>query len=334
MNKNEVLNAIEELSRTDQISKEELMNAYSTAKGISANGSTGMETIELQEDAKHFNVSDVLYYIGGAIVFIGVAVMIGGSWGNLSDVARISVTLGLGIVFYIIGALLSNAVKFGGVSTAFFLTAGLTIPVGIFVLLDTIGIQTYTAQSNVIVSLILVICFLASHFAFKKSVLTVFTILYSTWLFMSATNMLFDVGQLGWEFYAYRVLAIGLSYIAIGYAFSLNKQLKNLRGWLYSFGSLLFLGAAIALPGVFWEIIYPGLIFGIIMLSIKMKAKAFLVWGSLFLMGYIGKITATHFSTGLGWPVSLMIAGLALVGIGYYAFYLNKKYLSKTSEEN
>lgn len=331
MNKNEVLSAVGELSRTDQISKEELLNAFSAAKGISADGSTGMEIIEQQEDAKHFNVSDVLYYIGGAVVFVGIAVMIGGSWDKLSDIARISVTLGLGLVFYIIGALLSNAARFGGISSAFFLTSGLAMPVGLFVLLDALNIQTYTAQSNVIISLIMIVAFLSSYFAFRKSVLTVFTILYSTWFFMSATNMLFDAGSLGWEYYVYRILAVGLSYIAIGYAFSLNKQLKMLRGWLYSFGSLLFLGAAIALPGTFWEIIYPGLIFGIIMLSIKMKAKAFLVWGSLFLMGYIGKITATHFSSGLGWPVSLMIAGLALVAIGYYAFYLNKKYLSKTT---
>jgi len=332
MDKNEVLAAISELTQSEQITKEELLNAYVSAKGISANGATGMEVIQEQEDAKHFNVSDILYYIGGAIVFIGIAVLIGGSWDKLSDLAKVLVTLGLGLLFYIIGVILSNVNKFCGVSTAFFLTSALAMPVGLFVLLNVFNIETFTAQSNMMVSLTLLLIFLASHFAFRKTVLTVFSIIFGTWLFMSATNMLFNAGDLEWKYYVYRVMAVGLSYIALGYAFSQSKQLKVLRGWMYSFGSLLFLGAAIALPGAVWEIIYPGLIFGIIMLSIKMKAKAFLVWGSLFLMGYILKITTEHFSSGLGWPVSLMIAGLCLVGIGYYAFYINKKYLAKYTE--
>ena len=36
-----------------------------------------------------------------------------------------------------------------------------------------------------------------------------------------------------------------------------------------------------------------------------------------------------RFSSGLGWPAALMFAGLCLIGIGYLAFYLNRKYLSK-----
>ena len=67
---------------------------------------------------------------------------------------------------------------------------------------------------------------------------------------------------------------------------------------------------------------------GIIFLSIYVKNKAFLVFGSMFLMGYILKITSEYFAQSLGWPLALVIAGLALIATGYFSFYLNKKYLA------
>ena len=39
------------------------------------------------------------------------------------------------------------------------------------------------------------------------------------------------------------------------------------------------------------------------------------------------KITFEYFTEGLGWPLSLVLVGFALMGIGYMAFYLNKKYM-------
>jgi hypothetical protein len=45
------------------------------------------------------------------------------------------------------------------------------------------------------------------------------------------------------------------------------------------------------------------------------------------LIFYILKLTGEYFTSGLGWPLSLVLAGLAIIGIGYYAVKLNKKYL-------
>jgi len=124
-----------------------------------------------------------------------------------------------------------------------------------------------------------------------------------------------------------------LSYLFFGYYFSSTKQ-KDLSGVLYGFGNLFFLGAALALGGwkpsqnIFWEMIFPGLVFAVLLLSVHLKSKPFLTFGTIFLMAYILKITGEYFSGTLGWPVSLMICGIALIGIGYYAFSLNKKYLS------
>ncbi|MGH2611719.1 MAG: hypothetical protein ACRDFB_01560, partial [Rhabdochlamydiaceae bacterium] len=135
------------------------------------------------------------------------------------------------------------------------------------------------------------------------------------------------------DFYEYRVLFVGLSYLFLGYYLSSTLQ-RDLAGALYGFGSLFFLGAALSLGGfkpsqnIFWELIFPGLVFVILYLSVHLKSKAFLTFGTLFVMIYILKITGEYFSGTLGWPISLMFCGVALIGVGYYAFSLNKKYLS------
>jgi hypothetical protein len=119
----------------------------------------------------------------------------------------------------------------------------------------------------------------------------------------------------------------------MGYSFSKNER-APLSGFLYSFGILGVLGAALILgewtpnQNVFWELIYPILVFGALFLSIHIKSKAFLIWGTIFLMAYILKITAEYFSTGLGWPLALVIAGLAMIGVGYMSISIKNKYLT------
>jgi hypothetical protein len=108
---------------------------------------------------------------------------------------------------------------------------------------------------------------------------------------------------------------------------------KVLSGALYGFGIIAFLGAALGLGGwapdanAFWEVGFAGLVFGTIFMSVYLKSKVLLTFGSIFLMGYIIKITGEYFSNSLGWPTALILAGLALIGVGYYTVRLNKKYL-------
>ena len=126
----------------------------------------------------------------------------------------------------------------------------------------------------------------------------------------------------------------GLSYLFLGYSFA-DSEKKSLSPWLYGFGVVAFLTAALCLGGyspkqnVFWELIFPGLAFGVIFLSVYLRVKSFLVFGSMYLMMYIMKITQEYFTSGFGWALSLIVVGFAVMGIGYFAFYLNKKYISQ-----
>ena len=82
----------------------------------------------------------------------------------------------------------------------------------------------------------------------------------------------------------------------------------------------------VATQNVFWELIFPGLALATLFVSVPLKAKSFLTFGALFLMSYILKITAEYFTSGLGWPLALVLAGLMLIAVGYLYVFIKKKY--------
>jgi hypothetical protein len=207
-------------------------------------------------------------------------------------------------------------------------------PIGIGVIFYLAGFDTGSAGVQSLISLILFLAYLASYHVFKKDIFIFFSIIFGTWLFFAFTNMLVAGYYQSEKLYEYRILITGLSYLLLGYYFS-EQNKSGLKSFLYGFGVLGFLGAALALGGwhpaqnVFWEAIFPFLVFGVLFLSVYLKSNSFLVFGSLFLMGYILKLTSEYFSQSLGWPLALVIAGFFLIAIGYGSFYLKRKYISE-----
>src|SRR5436189_2163196 len=55
---------------------------------------------------RKFNLANVMYYIGGGIVAIGIAVLIGQNWHALNSYTRILATFGVAIAAYIVAIIL------------------------------------------------------------------------------------------------------------------------------------------------------------------------------------------------------------------------------------
>ncbi|HRH93630.1 MAG TPA: DUF2157 domain-containing protein [Candidatus Peribacteria bacterium] len=321
MQKQALLDAVAEGIKHKTVTKRDVLDAVDRGYGKNA--------------GSHLQLSEILYYIGGAIVFLGIAILIGQNWSELNAFTRILVTLGSGIAAYFVGLTFVRDARTERVGQAFFFLSALVLPLGLFVTFDQAGYQTSSAYTNVLVSGALSAMYMASYAAFRKSVLLLFGIFFCTWLFFAVTSALISGNAVfgdWWRFYAYRVLVAGLSYMLLGHYFQHSGK-EEFTGPLYGFGIFGFLGAALTLGGwtpdasVVWELLFPGLVFGAMFLSVYLRAKSFLVFGSGYLMIYILKITGEYFQEGLGWPFALVLAGLALIGVGYFAVYLNKKYL-------
>jgi hypothetical protein len=327
--KEEILQYIRILAKQKVVTREELIEAFDSASGVKTEITF----------PKKFGITEILYYTGGAVIFLGIVVLLWRNWSTLGEATKILATFGSGIAAYFAGVFLGRNKSTEIIGSAFFLISALATPIGLWVIFDSAGLDAESFGSQSLISGIMLGTYLLSLLVFQKKVLRVifilFSILFGTWLFFSVTSwMVEDLSPFpAWKYYLYRALVVGMAYLLIGHAFA-KGEFASLSGLLYNFGALGFLGAALGLGGwepsqnVFWEVIYPGLVFGALFLSVYLRSKAILVWGAVFLIAYILKITAEYFATGLGWPLALVIAGLAMIGVGYLAFSIKNRYLS------
>jgi hypothetical protein len=176
--------------------------------------------------------------------------------------------------------------------------------------------------------------YLLAYLFYRRGVLALFGVLYGTFATLLLTSAV--IGDLpvfsGDKFAAYRILGLGAAYLFLAYGM-VETRLRPLAWWLYGSGTLAVLSAALWLSGwkpeqsMFWELSYPLYVFGAMFISTKLKSRAMLFFGAVFLVGYIFKITAEYFQDSLSWPLLLILAGFLLMGVGYLTFYLNKRYL-------
>jgi hypothetical protein len=323
MDKQTVLDTVKTLAAAGELSESELTAAFREGSGGEA-------------PERQTRYSQILYFIGGGVAVIGIVALIAQIWDDLGSAMRVIVTLGSGILAFTTGVILSRREWLGAAGPAFLLIAALVLPLGMVVALDEAGHNPEELAWQSTIALVLFGAFLASHLLFRSNSSLLFAIAYATWAFFAVSGWIIgpDVHYTDELLFQYRSLAVGLAYLVLAYAFS-NTSRGALSGVLYSFGSMAFLGAAMALGGwrpdqnVFWELVFPGLVFVVLYASVHLKSKALLAFGSAFLAGYLVKITAEYFSNSLGWPVALVISGFLLMGVGFVTLRLKRAYLTE-----
>lgn len=321
MDKVTLLDAVRSLAASGELTEAEVVAAVREVAGA--------PDTEVVERSRRY--SRVLYFIGGGVIFIGIVAFIAQVWTDLGPVMHVVVTLGAGLAAFTAGVLLSRHGRLGAAGPAFFLVAALVLPIGMAVALDESGLDPARLGLQSLMSLILLAAFLAAHRLFRHPSLLVYAIAYGTWAFFAITGFMAgpDPRFAEEEFYEYRILAVGLAFMVLGWAFS-GTEREGLTGPLYAFGSAAFLGAALALgdwkpsQNVFWELVFPGLVFIVLYLSVALKSKALLTFGSLGLGAYLAKITGEYFSDSMGWPLALILLGFLLMGVGYLTFRLKR----------
>lgn len=326
MNKNDIINGIKSLAASGQLERNEVIAAFDEAKGhISSEQNESSSTLS--------RYSGILYYIGGGIVFLGLIFFIGELWSDLNTFMRIFITLGTGFATYIMGVLFNQQHRLGSAGPAFFMISALLIPGGILVSLEEFNIRIDEDKIQNIISGALFITYLASYILFKRFVLIIFTVLFGTWFYFALTGMLLSNAILlpEWRFGYYLFAALGLSYLFIGFSYQETDK-DALVKILYLIGVNFFLGSLFALTGwkpsqdVLWELLYPGIVFGGLFVSALIHSRIILAFSAFYLAAYIIKITVEYFSDGLGWPITLILCGFILMGMGYGAIHLKRKY--------
>ena len=321
MDKQELLRSVTELSRDGVVTQDEVMEAY--REGIDPS---------IGSASPRMDFSGILSYLGGGIVVLGIAIFIEQHWDTLTTFTKIFSTLGVGILAYWNGVVLSREERYVSFGLAFHLIAALVLPIGLFVTFDQVGFIVEQSDVQSLIFVILTGFYLASYRIFGKTLFSFWSVVFGTSLFGCVTTYLGEWSTFGLDahFTSYQFLVIGLTYLSLGHAF-LSRREAPLTKYLYAFGLTFFFLSALELGGYapeqnwFWELIYPGLALGATLLSVPLRSRSFLIVGALALVVYIFKITGEYFSDSFGWPLALVIAGLALIGVGTLFVRLNAR---------
>jgi len=290
-----------------------------------------------ESEHRKLNLQTIFYVLGAFIVIVGIVILIYQFWEDMDQIMKVLLTLGSAISAYSIGFYLHNQEKTKDLGLSFLTISLVTYPIGIGTTLDLVGVSATQMGGLTIIGAILFIIYFASYFAFKSWLFLPFVIAAGSTVFITFTNLFFENALMPKHFNEYRGLVLGITYTALGYYFSLVKK-PSMVSIMYLLGFILFLGASLVLTGfkpnvsIFWQLIYPFLLVLTFYLSVLLKSKEILIVGTIFTFAEILKLTSEYFSGTLGWPIALIVAGLIIMGVGYFSFEVNKRLIKQHSQ--
>lgn len=323
MNKEELLQELSVKISTGEISREEIADSFSIA--------TTTPAPVVQENSKVttlFSVTKMLYILGAAIVLIGIFIFIFEIWDIIGSIGHISVTLGLGLLIAAIGSMLLKSKPDENIGSVFHFIGGMLIPGGALVTLSEFSVDPVSLWPIAITFGIIFVFYLLLNFVHKNPVLTFFAIANGTAFVYLLVGSIMD-RSFPEDLFAYLTMVMGISYLLLAHAFC-DGWNKKLIGALYFFGIIGFLGAAFSqvFDSVLWQLLYFIILTGCLALSVYLKSRIILAVSTLFLIAHVSYITGEYFADSLGWPISLIMLGFVFIGLGYFSFNINKKYIS------
>ena len=319
MDKQQIISFIEEQLTTGKISKEDLIN-------IGGNKTTKQESSR--------NLINTFYGIGAIIAIIGVGILVNQHWDEIGFAGRILVTLGISLVSYI-SALLLNKPQQKVVSQVLFTISAALAPLGSYILLKEANI-TFDWIPQIITSIILFVVFGIGLLISKRNILVLIAIGFASWAYYAIVMKIFGFDYYNSDFLKWASMLLGASYLFIAYGYKSASQATNqidikerrvIQNILYGLGTLAILGAGISVGGIF-DLFFIVLVFGAFYGSVYLKSRSMLIFGALFLMAHIIKLTSKYFVGSVGWPLALIVIGFLVIGVGYFTYYLNRKFIN------
>ncbi len=272
-------------------------------------------------DSKSALLPSVLSYLGGIFILCGIGVFIAMRWDDMNSAARIIATLGSGTVALVMGILCHKDTRYQkAVAPLLVVAAGLQLT-GILVTMAEIWPHGGDAELAFLIAsgslfLVQVLLFTAIH---RTSLVFLMMFLGFAWVLTYANRIGID-GD--WTF-----ATIGVSIGLIAYHLQGTIHRVLCPFWYFT-GSAFALFAGFSLvdrtPA---EILYLGICAGVIYLSTYVRSTALLFNGTIALIGYLGYFSAENFADTIGWPITLIAMGMAMIGIGSTAWKIRNKYI-------
>ncbi len=301
-----------------------------TLDTASEGGSMNVATPASGQGLAHFfTIKNILYVLGGVVLGLGLLTFVWQVWEVIGSAGRILVTLGAGSGLLAAGVLYSQSGA--RIVAAVFLSLGAVLfGGGGIVLLYEVGMLyqlPVTVWYAVVASLFIGLTFtlrsvVAGFFAMFYTVVT----LYATW-FVVLSSISLTLSQRGTSL-EWLTISIGFGLLVLAYRIQ-HTFMSGLIGIVGFFGLnmiLLPIAAKMFSSGV-WQVVFFLANLGVIALATYLTRTWLLAIGMLYMFFFITYITAEYFADSLGWPLSLILLGVVLMGLGYGSVSIHKRYI-------
>lgn len=147
-----------------------------------------------------------------------------------------------------------------------------------------------------------------------------FPIAFALWFMsMDLTPMIFGKTEFTWDERKWVSMMFGLAMLLAAYLADLrNRVRQDFAFWGYLFGVVAFWGGLSLMEGgtELSKFAYCLINIGLIVVSILLRQRVFLVFGALGVLGYLGHLSYRVFEDSILFPVVLTMVGISLIYLG------------------
>ena len=279
---------------------------------------------------QRFDAAHVAYYFGALIVISAMGFFMTLAWSSVGGVGLTAFALAYAVAFWFAGESLWTR----GLSTPgglLFTMAVSMTPLAVYGIQDATGLwpqgdpgayrdyYTYVRGSWIIIEVVTVGVGTAAIVARPFPFLTA-PIAFALWFMsMDLTPLVFGASEYDWESRKWVSMWFGLAMLLVAYGVDLKNRLRqDFAFWGYLFGVMAFWGGLSLMDGgsELSKFVYCAINLGLIVLSVLLRQRSFIVFGALGVLGYLGHLSYRVFEDSLLFPVALTFLGILIIYIG------------------
>lgn len=121
-------------------------------------------------------------------------------------------------------------------------------------------------------------------------------------------------------------LITGLCVISAAYGFQKAEQHQRLASIGYFIGSIMaYSGLFDLVQNTSFELLYLAVTASVLYICLVLQSPALLLTTVIAMLSFIGYYSAEYFANSLGWPITLVLMGVAFLGVGTVALNVKRR---------
>jgi hypothetical protein len=277
-----------------------------------------------------FDAAHVAYYFGALVVISAMGVFMTLAWSSVGSLGLTAFAVAYGVAFWMAGeSLWKRGLSVPG-GLLFTMAVSMT-PLAVYGIQDAIGIwpqgdpgayrdyYTLVRGSWIILELATIGVGTAAIVQRPFPFLTA-PIAFALWFMsMDLAPLVFGESASDWESRTWVSLWFGLAMLLAAYWVDLKNQLRqDFAFWGYLFGLMAFWGGLSLMDSgsELSKFAYCAINLALIVLSVLLRQRSFIVFGALGVLGYLGHLSYRVFEDSLLFPVALTVLGILIIYAG------------------